>query len=385
MAGRSISNGRMTLLSSLIVGALVLGAVPATATAANRTTSRASRQSAEPMLLSRAGASSVVYVFAETGCAKARCASLYRSNIGATSFTSVTPPPVKLDKGAFPNSTLEKLVFANPNDGYALVSYGNFSVTLYATSNDAHTWRRAARIVKGEMTLFVSSSQIFISTVHCKPRTMDCTQWVTRRSTLAAKRWTTIPRLWTTGTGNNDVVYGPALAAYGDRVWEFETGPEIDAWTSRNDGRTFTRRREPKLDSAAGCSFTTMSSTSMWAECPTGMQVSFLHSSDGGVQWSDIHQTQFFGTGGGAFAPVSSDVAYLDYGVAIGPHNVFRLTEGGRDATPVADVKCETAPSMIFTNASDGLMLCNQNYTSIQLRRTNDGGVLWNSVNLPAH
>jgi hypothetical protein len=369
-------------LLALVVGVLALGAVPATA--AHRAADVFSRRSAGPMLLSRAGTSGVVYVFASTGCALATCARLYRSNIGATSFTRVTSPPVKLDEGAFPNSTLEKLVFANPTDGYALTANGSFGVTLYVTSNGAHTWRRAARINKGEMTLFVSSSQIFTSTVHCKPRTMECTQWVTRRSNLAAKYWTTIPSLWRTGTGNNDVFYGPALAVYGDSVWELETGPVIDIWTSRNDGRTFTRRPEPKLGSAAGCSFTTISSTSIWAECPTGMQVSFLHSSDGGVQWNDVQQSQFFGTGGGAFAPVSSTVAYLDYGVAKGPNNIVRLTDGGLDATPVADVKCASVPSMIFTNAADGLMLCNQNYTSIQLRRTHDEGVSWSSVNLPS-
>jgi hypothetical protein len=335
------------------------------------------------MLLSRAGTTNVVYVFAESRCPSGKCARLYRSNIGVTSFSRVIAPPVKVDEGAFPDSTLEKLVFANPDDGYALVAYGSFGVALYATSNGAHTWRRVARIDKGEMTMFVSSSDIFTSTAHCKPRTSDCTQWVTQRSTLAAKRWTTIPSLWRTGTGNHDVYYGPALAAYGDSVWELETGAEIDMWTSRNGGRTFARRREPQLGSVAGCSFMTMSATSMWAECPTGMQVSFLHSSDGGAQWNAVQQTQFSGTGGGAFAPVSSDVAYLDYGLDNGPHNMFRLTAAGRNATPVADVTCASVPSMIFTNASDGLMLCNENYTSIQVRRTDDGGAAWSAVTLP--
>ncbi|HEY1761669.1 MAG TPA: hypothetical protein VGG17_03645 [Acidimicrobiales bacterium] len=337
------------------------------------------------MLLSRAGTSNVVYVFAESRCASRKCARLYRSNVGATNFSRVTAPPVKLDVGAFPDSTLEKLVFANPSDGYALVAYGNFGVALYATSDGAHTWRRVTRIDRGEMTLFVSSSRVFTSTVLCKPRTSDCTQWVTRRSSLATNQWTTIPSLWRTGTRNDDVFYGPALAAYGDRIWELETGPEIDMWISRNDGRSFASRPEPQLGSVSGCSFTTMSATSMWAECPTGMQVSFLHSSDGGVRWSAIQQTQFFGTGGGAFAPVSSDVAYLDYGLDNGPNNLFRLTAGGRNATPVADLTCASVPSMIFTNASDGLMLCNENYTSIQVRRTDDGGETWSTVELPGN
>jgi hypothetical protein len=67
-----------------------------------------------------------------------------------------------------------------------------------------------------------------------------------------------------------------------------------------------------------------------------------------------------------------------------GPDNIFRLTAGGRVATPVANVKCANVPTMVFTTASQGLMLCNQNYTSIQLRRTDNGGVSWKRVDLPS-
>jgi hypothetical protein len=369
------------IVAALAVFVVTCAGVVASATGGSAGT--LSPRTPEPLLLSRAGTSNVVYVLAEQQCRHSTCASLYRTDIDATSFTRVSAPPVKVGAGTFPTSTLEKLVFANRRDGYALVAYDNFGVSLYVTSNGARTWRLAARTKEGEMTLLVSSSRVLLATVHCKPRTMNCAQWVTRRSSLDARHWSRLPRLWRTGTSDGDVFYGPSLAAYGDRVWELETGPEIDLWTSNNGGRTFMRRVEPQLGSVAGCTFTTMSAASLWAECPTGMQAAFVHSSDGGLHWTNVRQSQFFGTGGGAFAPVSTNVAYLDYGQGSGPYNLFRLTDGGRRARAVANVRCASVPSMIFTNATRGVMLCDVNATSIRLRRTDDGGVSWSTVRVP--
>jgi hypothetical protein len=114
------------------------------------------------------------------------------------------------------------------------------------------------------------------------------------------------------------------------------------------------------------------------------MQMSFLYSHDVGVHWTRVQQSQFMGTAGGAFDPVSSTLAYLDYGQDSGPQNLVRLTDGGRRASAVANLKCASVPSLVFTNATEGLMLCNLNYTSIQLRRTNDGGASWRTVELPS-
>ncbi len=365
------------LVASIFL-ATALGVAPAASATGTSTTVAG--------LLSRAGTSNTVYVLASTGCAKSRCVRLYRTTIGATVFTRVTPPPVMGEKYATANSTLERLVFANVDDGYAIVGYRTYGETLYVTTNGARSWRRVDREDQGELEIFVTSSMILESKVHCKPRTMDCAQWVTRRSTLAAKHWVNLPRLWRTGNSQTLTYYGPSLAAYGRDVWELQTGPQqIYLWTSQNRGRTFTRAVGSKLGSVAGCSFTVFSSQSLWAQCPTGMEESFLHSNDGGAQWSDVSQDQFSGTGGGAFAPVSGSVAYLDYGLSIGRRNMFRLTDGGVHARAVAEVKCTDVPSMVFTNTSDGLLLCTQSYSlaATTLRRTNDGGTAWTKVTLP--
>lgn len=335
-----------------------------------------------PALLSRAGNSNVVYVLGTTGCAAARCVRLYRSNIGATRFKRVKLPPLKGERGAVANSTLDRLEFANVNDGFALVADGNFGTTLYATSNGARTWREVDSIVKGQMEIAVSSSQIFVTAVHCVPRTMNCSQFLTRRSNLVARRWVTVPRLWDTGTGAKDVYYGPSIASYGTNVWELETGPDY-LWTSHNDGRNFVRSnlRFPQLTSVSGCSLYPKTRLLLWAECPTGMQVSFWYSSDGGAVWRQVSQTQFFGTGGGAFDPVTQSVAYLDYGAA-SDDKFVRLSDGGRDAQSISELKC-TEVSLTFTTIARGLALCNENDTEYSLRRTENGGVTWSSVALP--
>jgi hypothetical protein len=376
---RNVRVDRWSVPLTLVV-ALALTVVPAASSASTGTKPSAR---VTPALLARAGTSNVVYIFATTGCGEARCVRLYRSNSDATQFKRVEPPPVKGERGGIAESTLEKLVFANPDDGFAFVAYGNFGVTMYATSNGARTWREVERVKKGQLDMYVSSSRIFLTSVHCVPKTMNCTQFTTRRSNLAARTWAAVPRLWTTGTGSNDVYYGPAIASYGNVVWELESGPDY-WWTSDNDGQTFTRTRLrfPQLVSVSGCSFYPKTALVLWAECPTGMQVSFWHSSDGGALWSPVSQSQFFGTGGGAFAAVTQAVAYLDYGGVQGKGNFVRLSDGGRTATVVGELHC-TDVTLLFTSTRHGLAVCNDNYTNYSLRETNDGGATWVTVALP--
>ncbi len=341
-----------------------------------------SRSHVTPSVIARAGTTNVVYVLGTTGCAATTCVRMYRSNVEGTSFTRVTPPPVKVEPGAYAPTSLARLDFANERDGFALVSYGDFGMTLYATSDGAHTWRVVQREDEGQIRVFVSDTQIFVSSVHCAPRTMNCTQWVTRRSGLAAATWSLVPRLWTTGTGPTDVYYGPEIAALGRTVWELETGPDV-LWTSHDDGRTFVRSSLtfPQLVSVSGCSLYPMSALALWAECPTGLEVSFWHTSDGGAVWSPVSQGQFSGTGGGAFAPVTSSVAYLDYGAALGRENVVRLSDAGRHAQSVSELSC-TEAWMLFTTVARGLAVCDKNLTSNLLERTSNGGATWSPVEL---
>jgi hypothetical protein len=335
-----------------------------------------------PALLSRAGNTDIVYVVASTGCVAAKCLRLYRSNINASSFVKVTPPPVKGERGGRANTTLDELIFATPKYGYALVG-GYSDSTMYVTTNGARTWHLVMKKSETSIGLVATSSYIYVTTQRCKPRTDDCGQPTVRRSSLAAKTWVTLPRLWRTGTGPKDVYYGPGVSAYGKKVWETEDANNgVVLWISSNRGRTFTpvHMKFPQLVSVVNCTLTPMSTLSLWAQCPTGMEESFWHSSDGGLHWVDpFPDKQYSGTGGGAFAPVSDDVAYLDFGISVSGNNLYRITNGGERSTVVSEV-CTDAYSFVFVGARHGLMICNENYTTESLRSTNDGGVTWQRV-----
>ncbi|MGH3732873.1 MAG: hypothetical protein ACRDVC_05780, partial [Acidimicrobiales bacterium] len=206
---------------------------------------------------------------------------------------------------------------------------------------------------------------------------------------------TYIALLWKSGNPKRGVPYGPSLAAYGTRIWELETANDgADyLWTSTNDGRTFSRAREafPQLASINGCLMTPTSLTHLWAECPTGMQVSFWRSSNAGSSWTAVRQYQFSGTGGGAFAPVDASVAYLDYGAASAAathKDLFRISHGGKLATPVGSLLCTDANAMTFTSYEQGLAECTTKATNssiTDLLRTSNGGVRWRRVPLPSN
>lgn len=335
-----------------------------------------------PAVVSRAGDSDVFYVVASTGCDQWKCLRMYRTDLNLSSFTRVTPPPVTGERGGLANTTLDHLVFANKDDGFATAGSSSASA-LYITTNGAKTWQRVMDEKGLNITVTVTSSEVIVTTRHCTVRSTSCGQFTTMRSPLAATHWVTMPRLWKTGTGKRDVYYGPSVAAYGHTVWELETGRAIRLWTSHDNGQTFTQAKGtvPELGSVAGCSLYPMSELSLWAECPTGMAVSFWYSSDGGVTWTQVPTTQFMGTGGGAFAPVTSGLAYLDYGAVAKDPNFFRISDGVHE-TAVGEVRCEDAYELDFVNESHGLMLCSQ-YPVTSLRRTNNGGVTWTTVSLP--
>jgi hypothetical protein len=338
-----------------------------------------------PVLLVRAGSSEVFYVVTTSGCNTPACLRMYRTNADGTTFTRVTAPPVTREQGGTAGTTLDHVVFANANDGYATV--GNYSPSaLYVTTNGARTWRRVMHAKDLTISVVATSSEIFVTSVTCQPRSIVCGQYTTRRASLTAKEWVTLPRLWKTGSGPKETYYGPSLAALDSTVWELQTGPETYLWTSHNYGRTFSRAEEkfPELVSVSGCTITPMSLVSLWAQCPTGMQESFWHSEDGGATWSlaSPDKFQFMGTGGGAFDPITSNVAVLDYGAVATPPDLYRISEGGTRFTPIGEVRCSSAYPMIFTNVSDGLMICGLISTTL-VRRTGDGGATWENVLLP--
>ena len=274
--------------------------------------------------------------------------------------------------------------FATPKDGYAFVGSYDASV-IYVTTNGARSWHRLRSLRDLVGGIQVTQSGVFAMTARCSLTTTNCKDYRVWRSSFDAKKWISLPTLWKAGTNGRYYSYPPNIAAFHDDVWELETAlnGHVYLWTSTDGGESFSRALAPKLASVAGCSITPVSTTSLWAQCPTGMMVAFLHSADAGAHWSSVSQGPFGGTGGGAFDPVTSAVAYLYYGAgSVRTTNFDRLTQGGAMSTGVDTLRCSNADALEFTSVERGLLLCAHDTTS-QILVTSNGGVSWSTVRLP--
>jgi hypothetical protein len=337
---------------------------------------------AHPQDLVRVNGSNTMYVLDSVGCPKVTCLQLYRTNVNATNFTRVNVPPIKpyrtLSTGNF-----ERMFFPNVQDGFALV--GEYDPeTLYATTNGAKTWHKVS-IGSGVSILGLSAtkSSLIAVTAHCSRLGRSCHDYQVSRSSLLATKWsgTTMPR---GKTINGYPEFDPNVAVYGSRLWLSEQPPGNGViYFSSNRGASFHELASSKLISVAGCALTATSSTTLWAECPTGMMVAFAHSRDAGKTWRPVPQQQFSGTGGGQFDPVTNDVAYLAYGAT---QPFVRITEAGLKATKIGTLTCSKVNSsinhLLFTDVDHGLAVClpGDDSTTAQLLRTDDGGVSWTRV-----
>ncbi len=341
----------------------------------------ASAPGPQPQLITGVPGTSLLYVVATSGgtCAVGPCLRLERTTLSLSHVTTVHLPPLRKASGNLLGD-LSQLTFANATDGYAALN-GSRSLLWYVTTNGAESWRRIA-VAPGQsiVELEATGGALYAVVAHCVKR-FACSNYRIARSPLAANRWTysALPAALSQG--------GFALAAYGANVWvnlSGARGPQL--FISHNAGRTFIERKPAQLVSVSACDLTPESPTVLWAECPTGMLVSFFYSNDGGSSWRSISRFAFAGTGGGAFAPVSSSLAYLDFGPFTSRHPDLYLINGARGTmTPAGNLVCSSAWGLVFANASRGVALCAQNTTStttMSLRRTTDGGRSWTTVRL---
>ena len=231
----------------------------------------------------------------------------------------------------------------------------------------------------------MTQSGVFFIPARRSPTTTNCaiTAW---RSSFDAKKWISLPTLWKAGTNGRYYSYPPNIAAFHDDVWELETAlnGHVYLWTSTDGGESFSRALAPKLASVAGCSITPVSTTSLWAQCPTGMMVAFLHSRPTRERTHTVCVARpVWRHGAGAFDPVTSAVAYLYYGAgSVRTTNFDRLTQGGAMSTGVDTLRCSNADALEFTSVERGLLLCAHDTTS-QILVTSNGGVSWSTVRLP--
>ena len=366
---------------SLVIALLVVLAGLLVATP--RATANAFRPVAfTPLMLTRANSSNVVYVVGSVKCSNVLCLRLLRTSDNGAHFETASLPPIP----ANPESStgmLDELVFANANDGYSLVGGGNSAKgynppsLLYATLNGARTWHQE-RIAAGVgiFAFEASAHEIYAVTAHCVGTELPCQNFRLDRSALSTKKWTegAIP-------GYSAGLELGLFGAYGSDVWlDVSQHGRVD--TSHNDGKTFTQRVHRNFGSPGTCDLTATSASTLWARCPTGMMADFFFSRDGGVRWSTIPVGLYSNTGGGTFDPVSSTLAYLDYGQSMETPGLYRITRAGRDLVDVGKLPCASVESFVFTDQAHGLALCLKSAapSSAQLVQTSDGGASWHRV-----
>lgn len=333
-----------------------------------------------PLLLTGVAGTPLTFVVStnRSECGYGPCLHLQRTSDNAGHFTTLHLPPISKSRGSLLGD-LSELIFANSKDGYALINTTKPFV-WWATTDGAQTWH-PLDIATGEtiQQLIPTRDGLYAVIAHCV-KEYTCTDFRIARSTLTANRWTVKALPATLSKG------GYAFAAFDSILWANRQGPHVPLlFTSRNEGRTFTQSSAPALASVNACGLTPMSANALWAECPTGMLVSFFYSVNAGVHWTAISRYEFAGTGGGAFDPVSSSLSYLDFGPYTGrSKDLYAVTDSGHKMVAIGNLACESTNGLVFSNAKLGLAICQKNglAASAYLLRTSDGGRVWTKSNL---
>jgi hypothetical protein len=333
-----------------------------------------------PLLVTGVAGTPIAFVVStnSTECAKEPCLRLQRTSDNGTHFTTLRLPPIGLARGSSLGN-LSQLIFTSAMDGYASLNNGS-SFVWYMTTDGAKSWHLVS-VAPGDTIerLVPTHHELYAVIADCVKFT--CTNYRIVRSALSASTWTPITM------PTQSLRAGFTLAAFGSDVWFNLQGPGSPLlFTSHDEGRTFTRSTATPLASVSGCGLTPTSPTTLWAECPTGMDVSFYHSSDGGARWTSISRYEFSGTGGGAFDPVSSSLAYLNFGVfSTRAKDLFVITDSGHQMTAVGKLACTTTNELVFSDATHGLAICQtdgSNTSTTDLIRTSDGGRQWSKVSV---
>jgi hypothetical protein len=339
---------------------------------------------ADPLLVTRAGLSQYVYVLWSASCGSLVCFRLERLDGSGRDSTAPLLTPLAPSKNYYTHGGLEQLVFANVNDGYALVSSAKGSPALYATFDGARSWHRET-FVKGETPESIAASQdafYAVGSVTCPAAHVDCGIWRISQSVVGSHQWVAMSRSYNFAHGANY----PFVAAFGSRVFitAQEQGKPYHTLFGRsnNDGRTFKVNVVPNLSSVNGCELQPASLGTVWAECDDGMMSGEIEiSTDGGGLWRVVYDNRpgqpfDFGT----IDPVSSDLTYSDD--AQYASQLWSLRDGAKRSTMVGTLPYPQVAGLAFTNIADGFALsATIGPKSRQvLYETNDAGKQWKRV-----
>jgi hypothetical protein len=331
-----------------------------------------------PVLVTRAGSSSVVFVLLSTTCGSHTCFRLERTSDGGQAFSLVKAPPIA---GALPTGNLFALDFANPSDGYALAWGSGARTALFATFDGARSWHREVIRPYQRIEWMASTSTAFYAVSGtCPDLKKSCGGWALDRTPASASAWTGRSLPFSTHG-----MQPPTVAAYGTSVWitgQQQTAPYLSLLaTSHNNDRTFTVAKQPALSSNNGCGLDPVSASIIWAQCNQGNMAGDIPvSRDGGIHWITLSGNLTGNFAWGAFDAATRKIAYFLNGWHSG--SVYRISVQNGKTEAIGRPPFPQLASLVFTSASLGLALSDQVGPSGRqiLYRTSDGGVAWRHV-----
>lgn len=360
-----------SLLGVVSIFGLVATATPATAAVG-----------AIPVVIASVPHSRFTYVLeaAPSGCGHTFCLWFSRISDPPAPTANRTLPSLH-PLGGQPTGNLESLQFTSRNDGYLWAKEGRAS-TLYVTTDGARSWHRSAttstRLPVHSFT--VTLGHIYFVTGLCSGMGL-CHRFRLHSAGASGRGWVSRPLTLdpnTTGVG---------LGAIGSDLWIQEptsTGG-VRVLFSHNSGRTFTKWNTNIYGAPTGCVMTPSSPTTLWAECPTGMNYEFEVSVDGGHHWRVIDTGGLIAsTAGWAFDPLSARVAFIDVGkdAASPGADLLRASPSGK-TTVVGGLRCSIDYGLDFITSTLGLADCQvtSRRETTMILVTSNGGHTW----IPRH
>lgn len=280
----------------------------------------------EAGLMTRAGGTNAVLVLGTNRCGDHLCLQLWRTQAGHPPVQLAAP--VSAGRPAYPGSTgsIGLLVFASPRDGYALANRWTKGARSSYTTDGGRSWHAMSAVDGMALTELSTTPDAFYGLfVRCPTARTTATVCTYRlgRSRLGSDHWHLVNIPGAAGTST-----GIALGAAGHTVW-LELQPDNKPLILKSvDGNApFQRLAAPALISVTACDLQPMSTRTTWAECPTGMLVSWFRSVDGGHHFTQWWETS--GTGGSSFDPLSATVAFRYTGIGPAAPATLQVTTNG--------------------------------------------------------
>lgn len=345
----------------------------------------------QPQSLARVVDSQTVVVAGTAPCGPLFCAVVLSGSPGAggrvNRWRRLQPPPVPRAQSA---AALDVgvLAFANSLAGYDLVAASalGHAAKLYATSDAGASWQQE-RIMSGSVLTLVASPLAFYAvTAHC--HLGSCDDYQLARSVPGTTQWSSTPIPGTARLDGNPV----DLAVQGTEVFlDFQPpvqGAKPHVLVARDGRGPFKAYVVPRLESVGACSLDPQPGGAVWASCPTGMMVSYLHSQSVAGPYAGVWA--YAGTGGGGLVPVTGQIAYRYTGIPTSdlPGEILqRSVNGGRsfnDVGPWPFARSAGTPTtqFLFLNEEEGFGLgaAPSSPRTLEIVETADGGRHWGEV-----